>query len=116
MIEEEYRVTNNIDKTRTYGKAILGVTIECAQCHDHKYDPFSAKDYYQLYGFFNRSKEKGYEGDVSVSTPAKTPKLFITVAFLKLKLTSLNIQSFSSNNSHLSRKKTNKQQSVCPIL
>ena len=78
VIEEEYRVTNNIDKTRTYGKAILGVTIECAQCHDHKYDPFSAKDYYQLYGFFNMSKEKGYEGDVSVSTPAKNPKLFIT--------------------------------------
>ena len=77
VIEEEYRVTNNIDKTRTYGKAILGVTIECAQCHDHKYDPFSAKDYYQLYGFFNMSKEKGYEGDVSVSTPAKTPKLYI---------------------------------------
>jgi hypothetical protein len=80
VIEEEYRVTNNIDKTRTYGKAILGVTIECAQCHDHKYDPFSAKDYYQLYGFFNISKEKGYEGDVSISTPAKTPKLFITAA------------------------------------
>jgi hypothetical protein len=80
VIEEEYRVTNNIDKTRTYGKAILGVTIECAQCHDHKYDPFSAKDYYQLYGFFNISKEKGYEGDVSISTPAKTPKLFITAS------------------------------------
>jgi len=78
VIEEEYRVTNNIDKTRTYGKAILGVTIECAQCHDHKYDPFSAKDYYQLYAFFNISKEKGYEGDVSISTPAKTPKLYIT--------------------------------------
>jgi len=78
VIEEEYRVSYNIDKTRTYGKAILGVTIECAQCHDHKYDPFSNKDYYQLYAFFNMSKEKGYEGDVSVSTPAKNPKLFIT--------------------------------------
>ena len=44
VIEEEYRVSYNIDKTRTYGKAILGVTIECAQCHDHKYDPFSNKD------------------------------------------------------------------------
>jgi hypothetical protein len=77
VVEEEYRVSYNIDKTRTYGKAILGVTIECAQCHDHKYDPFSNKDYYQLYAFFNVSKEKGYEGDVSVSTPAKTPKLFI---------------------------------------
>ena len=58
VIEEEYRVSYNIDKTRTYGKAILGVTIECAQCHDHKYDPFSNKDYYQLYAFFNMSKEK----------------------------------------------------------
>ena len=78
IIEEEYRVSYNIDKTRTYGKAILGVTIECAQCHDHKYDPFSNKDYYQLYAFFNESKEKGFEGDVSQSTKAKNPKLYIS--------------------------------------
>ena len=78
IIEEEYRVSYNIDKTRTYGKAVLGVTIECAQCHDHKYDPFTNKDYYQLYAFFNESKEKGFEGDVSTSTPAKAPKLYIT--------------------------------------
>lgn len=78
IIEEEYRVTYNIDKTRTYGKAILGVTIECAQCHDHKYDPFSNRDYYQLYAFFNISQEKGFEGDVSSSTLAKTPKLLIS--------------------------------------
>lgn len=78
IIEEEYRVSYNIDKTRTYGKAILGVTIECAQCHDHKYDPFSNKDYYQLYAFFNESKEKGFEGDVSQSTMAKNPKLYIS--------------------------------------
>jgi hypothetical protein len=90
VIEEEYRVSYNIDKTRTYGKAILGVTIECAQCHDHKYDPFSNKDYYQLYAFFNMSKEKGYEGDVSVSTPAKTPKLFITAEEKKSLLNFIN--------------------------
>ncbi len=78
VIDEEYRVTYNIDKTNTYGKAIIGVSIECAQCHDHKYDPFSQKDYYQLYAFFNESKEIGYEGDVSQSTPAKNPKLFIS--------------------------------------
>jgi len=80
VIDEEYRVSYNIDKTNTFGKAVLGVTIECAQCHDHKYDPFSQKDYYQLYAFFNESKEIGYEGDVSQSTPAKNPKLFITEA------------------------------------
>ena len=78
VIDEEYRVSYNIDKTNTYGKAVLGVSIECAQCHDHKYDPFSQKDYYQLYAFFNESREISYEGDVSQSTPAKNPKLFIT--------------------------------------
>lgn len=78
VIDEEYRVSYNIDKTNTFGKAIMGVTIECAQCHDHKYDPFSQKDYFQLYAFFNESREVGYEGDVSQSTPAKNPKLFIT--------------------------------------
>ena len=78
VIDEEYRVSYNIDKTNTFGKAIMGVTIECAQCHDHKYDPFTQKDYYQLYAFFNESREIGYEGDVSQSTPAKNPKLFIT--------------------------------------
>jgi len=87
VIEEEYRVSYNIDKTKTYGKAVLGVTIECAQCHDHKYDPFSNKDYYELYAFFNISKEKGYEGDVSQSTMAKNPKLFISTADRKNLLT-----------------------------
>ncbi|NQU51596.1 MAG: DUF1553 domain-containing protein [Bacteroidetes bacterium] len=78
VIDEEYRVSYNIDKTNTFGKAIMGVTIECSQCHDHKFDPFSQRDYYQLYAFFNESKEIGYEGDVGQSTPAKNPKLFIT--------------------------------------
>jgi len=78
VIDEEYRVSYNIDKTNTFGKAVLGVTIECAQCHDHKYDPFSQKEYFQLYAFFNESREIGYEGDVSQSTPAKNPKLYIT--------------------------------------
>lgn len=78
VIDEEYRVSYNVDKTKTFGNAFLGLTLECAQCHDHKYDPFSQKDYYKLYAFFNESKEKGYEGDVSQSTPAKNPKLFIT--------------------------------------
>jgi hypothetical protein len=66
-----------LDKVKTFGKGILGVTIECAQCHDHKFDPFSQQDFYRLYAFFNTSKEEGYEGDVSVSKPAKTPWLEI---------------------------------------
>ena len=96
IIEEEYRVSYNIDKTRTYGKAILGVTIECAQCHDHKYDPFSNKDYYQLYAFFNISKEKGFEGDVSTSTPAKAPKLFINNEEIKKFMPYINVVDTST--------------------
>jgi len=75
VVPEEYRVEYLVDKTRTYGKGILGLTIECAQCHDHKYDPFPQKEYYSLLAFFNNTKEVGYEGDVSVSKPAKMPIL-----------------------------------------
>ena len=77
VVPEEYRIEYLIDKTKTYGKGILGVTIECAQCHDHKFDPFKQKDYYSLLAFFNNTKEIGYEGDVSVSRPAKMPILYI---------------------------------------
>lgn len=78
VIEEEYRVEYLLDKTKTYSKGILGLTAECAQCHDHKYDPISQKDYFSLYAFFNNTPEVGYEGDISVSKPAKAPRLEIT--------------------------------------
>lgn len=77
VIDEEYRVEYVLDKTNTISKGLLGITMECAQCHDHKYDPFSQKEYYQFYAFFNNSPEKGYEGDVSQSKPAKTPILWV---------------------------------------
>ena len=77
VIEEEYRIEYLVDKTKTIGKGLLGLTIECAQCHDHKYDPISQKDYYEMLAFFNNTREIGYEGDVSISKPAKNPILEI---------------------------------------
>lgn len=77
IIPEEYRVEYNIDKVKTFGKGIMGLLVECAQCHDHKYDPISQKEYFSLYAFFNNSKEEGFEGDVGVSKPAKKPILYI---------------------------------------
>lgn len=77
VIHEEYRIEYVLDKTNTFSKGILGITMECAQCHDHKYDPISQKDYYQMFAFFNNSPEKGFEGDVSTSKPAKTPILWV---------------------------------------
>lgn len=58
-IDEEFRVSYVVDRTNTFGKAFLGLTVECAQCHDHKYDPISQKEYYQLSAFFNQIPEKG---------------------------------------------------------
>ena len=78
VIPEEYRIEYLVDKTKTYGRGILGITLECAQCHDHKYDPFTQKDYYSMLAFFNNTKEEGFEGDVSVSQPAKNPIMKIT--------------------------------------
>ncbi len=78
VIPEEYRIEYILDKTKTYSRGIMGLTVECAQCHDHKYDPFKQKDYYSLFAFFNNTKEEGFEGDVSVSKPAKNPTLEIT--------------------------------------
>jgi Protein of unknown function (DUF1553)/Protein of unknown function (DUF1549)/Planctomycete cytochrome C len=90
IIPEEYRIEYILDKTKTFSKGILGLTAECAQCHDHKYDPISQKDYYQLFAFFNNSKEVGFEGDVSQSKPAKNPKLTLTDKELKAVLTFIN--------------------------
>lgn len=78
VIPEEYRIEYVLDKTKTFSKGILALTAECAQCHDHKYDPISQVDYYSLFAFFNNLNEVGYEGDVSQSKPAKNPILKIT--------------------------------------
>jgi len=79
VINEEYRVAYVTDRTNTFGKALLGCTIECAHCHDHKYDPFSQKEYYQLYAFFNSVKEPGIQSTVGgPETYAKRPLMQIT--------------------------------------
>lgn len=59
VIPEEYRTEYVADRTLTFGKAFLGMSMECARCHDHKYDPISQEDYYSLFSFFNNVPEKG---------------------------------------------------------
>ena len=59
VIPEEYRVEYVEDRNTTLGTAFLGLTLECARCHDHKYDPISQKDHFQFYSFFNTIPEKG---------------------------------------------------------
>jgi mono/diheme cytochrome c family protein len=55
---EQFRVEAIVDRTNTTGNVFLGLTIGCCQCHDHKFDPLSQKEYYQLYAFFNNVDDR----------------------------------------------------------
>lgn len=61
-LDEEYRVQYINDRVTTMGTAMLGLTLDCARCHDHKYDPISMRDYYGLFAFFNKLDEFGSVG------------------------------------------------------
>ena len=60
IIDEEYRVEYVIDRTDTVGTAFLGLSVGCARCHDHKFDPISHADYYSLTAFFNSTDDAGF--------------------------------------------------------
>lgn len=58
-VPEEFRVEYVADRVHTFGTTFLGLTMECSRCHDHKYDPTTAKDYYSLFAFFDNIDESG---------------------------------------------------------
>lgn len=59
IIDEDYRIKYVIDRVNTTATAFLGLTLECAQCHDHKYDPMTQQEYFEFSGFFNSLKGRG---------------------------------------------------------
>ncbi|MEM6803719.1 MAG: DUF1549 domain-containing protein, partial [Bacteroidota bacterium] len=67
VIDEEYRIEYVTDRTNTFGKAFLGLTYECAKCHDHKYDPISQQNYFEAFAFFNQVPEKGLFGTIDAN-------------------------------------------------
>lgn len=58
---EQFRVDSIVDRVDTIGKAFLGLTIACGQCHSHKYDPISQREYYQFFAFLNNDDEPDFE-------------------------------------------------------
>ncbi|MDE0940312.1 MAG: DUF1549 domain-containing protein, partial [Pirellulales bacterium] len=56
---EEYRIKGVADRVKTIGRVWLGLTLDCAQCHDHKFDPITQRDYYSLFAIFNNVEHSG---------------------------------------------------------
>jgi len=75
-VNEEFRVEYNADRVHTLGGALLGLTMECSRCHDHKYDPVSQKDYYRLFAFFNSTDESGLYSHFTDAIPTPTTLLY----------------------------------------
>jgi len=71
-IEEEWRTEYVADRVNTMGTAMLGLTLECARCHDHKYDPVTQRDYYSLFAFFNNIDESGLYSHFTRAAPTPT--------------------------------------------
>ncbi len=67
---EQFRVEANFERMRTIGSAVLGLTIQCAQCHNHKFDPLKQEEYYRMTAFLNQT----HEADIPVYTSAQTIK------------------------------------------
>ncbi len=78
---EKLRFDQVIDRTATIGTVWLGLTVGCAQCHDHKYDPITQKDFYSLFAFFNNTREV----DIDAPLPGEVPVYRRTLAEYRAK-------------------------------
>jgi hypothetical protein len=67
---EQFRMEAMFDRMHTVGSAILGLTVQCAQCHNHKYDPLKQEEYYKMMAFLNNT----HEANIAVYTPAEEMK------------------------------------------
>lgn len=86
-VEEEYRVEYVSDRVQTFATTFLGLTFECCRCHDHKYDPITQKEFYQLFAMFQNIDEAGLYSYFTQSPP--TPTLWLADQTAKERLAQL---------------------------
>ena len=90
IIDEEFQSEYVVDRTNTFGEAFMGLSVGCARCHDHKYDPLSQKNYYELFSFFNNVPEAG---QISWDDAMPGPTLMLPTEHQEKILTFLNKQT-----------------------
>lgn len=93
IIPEEYRVEYVADRVHTTSTIFLGLSLGCARCHDHKFDPLTQREYYQFFAFFNQLNEQGEAGRVGNAEPmmkAPTPDQVRQLAVLTESLASID--------------------------
>ena len=95
-IDEEFRTEYIADRTNTVGTAFLGLTMECARCHDHKYDPITQEDYYSLFSFFNNIDEAGLNAGVTMAVPV--PSLMLPDEDARQKIRTLEAEVATQEN------------------
>ena len=92
IVEEEFQTEYVADRTNTFGEAFMAMSLGCARCHDHKYDPISQQNYFELFGFFNNVLEAGqisFNDDIPTpALPLPTPAQEKTLEWLKEKVAS----------------------------
>lgn len=107
--QEEFRCKATVDRTSTTGTIWLGLTIGCAECHNHKYDPISQRDFYQLYAFFNDASEK----DLPLPTPAELAQYETEKSAWDAKAAELKTELDEYLGSDLSKNQERWEQSLC---
>jgi len=88
VIPEEYRVEYVADRTVTTSKIMMGLTVECARCHTHKYDPITHDEFFSLYSFFNNVEENGI---IAYGETAPKPNLTINKKDIENELSFVNL-------------------------
>ena len=95
-IDEEYRVAAVKDRIATTGQVWMGLTVGCAQCHTHKFDPISHQDYYGFYGVFNQTEDSDRE-DEAPTLPVPTPEEVAKMDALKKEIAALEAKASATS-------------------
>ncbi|MCH2364163.1 MAG: DUF1549 domain-containing protein, partial [Planctomycetes bacterium] len=88
-IAEEFRVEYAVDRVMTTSLVWLGLSIQCAQCHDHKYEPISQEDYYRFFAYFNQASDPGMQSRGGNQSPVVNVPNFARAAMMKKEQASL---------------------------